>query len=412
MDFEGREEHGLSPQVLLLKENVHRFAAQTLRPAADAIDRLADPGDAVARTSPLWDALGKAYRMRYHTAAIADDLGGLGLGGPALQVLFEELGWGSAGLAFTLFTAALPFAAVAAADNSALVDEFVKPFVADTQARIVGCFALTEPEHGSDLLLAGHDEMAQGKSVSASGTEDDFVLTGQKAAWVSNASIASHALTYARMETGERAEGALFMVPLQSIRISRSLPLNKLGQRALNEGDILFHQTRIPRRYLLAVGEAAEKMRARLLSLCHCATAAILTGVARAALEEALAYAGERVQGGKPIGEHQLVRRRLFDLYTRVAACRALSRAAMVNYAAQPDAGREYSIAAKIFCSETAFAVTHEALQLFGAAGLVRNTLAERLFRDARTSLVEYGTSDVLSLLGARCILEKNPGAQ
>jgi alkylation response protein AidB-like acyl-CoA dehydrogenase len=411
MYFDYREERELSPRIQQLKESAHEFAVGILRPAAKAIDRLGDPHDVIARDSPLWEALGKAYRMRYHAAGIAEEMGGLGLAGVALQVLFEELGWGSAGLAFTLFTSALPFAAVAAKADPGMVEEFVKPFVADSEAQMVGCWAFTEPEHGSDLVLSGHHEIGQGAWVSAAaGGEDEFVLTGQKAAWVSNATIASHALTYVRIETpGDGGEGGLFVVPLQSLRVSKSLPLNKLGQRALNQGDVLFHQTRIPRRYLLAAGAQAEEMRAVLLSFCHAVTAAIVTGVARAALEEALAYAGERVQGGKPIGEHQLVRKRLFELFTKVEACRALSRAAMVNHSEQPGVRRECTLAAKVFCSEAAFEVTHEALQLFGASGLMRDALVSKLFRDARTSLVEYGSNDVLSLLGARLLLGTGP---
>ena len=147
----------------------------------------------------------------------------------------------------------------------------------------------------------------------------------------------------------------------------------------------------------------------RTLALAGAAMGAIFTGVARAAYEAAFAYARERVQGAKPICEHQLVQKRLFDMFTRVEACRAISRAAMVyNHATLPPA-TEYSIAAKTFCTETALAVANDALQVFGGNGLSREHPIEKLFRDARMSLVENGSNEVLALVGMRRLLESAP---
>src|SRR5208282_5979280 len=113
----------------------------------------------------------------------------------------------------------------------------------------------------------------------------------------------------------------------------------------------------------------------------------------------------ERVQGGKPICEHQLVQKHLFDMFTRVEACRALSRA-VVDYNDRTLApALEHAIAAKIFCTQASFDVASEALQLFGGNGLSKEYPIEKIFRDARASLIEDGTNDVLSLAGARRIL-------
>src|SRR5262249_7309292 len=125
----------------------------------------------------------------------------------------------------------------------------------------------------------------------------------------------------------------------------------------------------------------------------------------RAAYEAAFTYARERVQGGKPICEHQLVQKRLFDMFTRVEACRALSRAAMVYNHATPPPATGDSIAATTVLTQTALAVANDALQLFGGNGLARAYPVEKLFRDARASLVENGSNDVLALVGMQRLL-------
>ena len=128
-------------------------------------------------------------------------------------------------------------------------------------------------------------------------------------------------------------------------------------------------------------------------------------GLARAAFEEALAYTKERVQGGKPICEHQLVQKRLFDMFTRVLAARNLARSALIYNSQQPSAV-QYSIASKVFCTQTAFDVASDAVQLHGGYGLCKGMLVEKLFRDARASMIEDGSNDLLSLVGARKLID------
>lgn len=403
MYFDYREDRELSSELQLLKENVHRFALEVMRPAALALDRLSDPQYVVQKDSPLWPVLREAYLRRYQAAGLGCELGGMGLDGLGLQILFEELGWGDAGLAFTLLTSALPFLAIGLSRRVDLVDELVKPFVTDSQAGTVGCWAFTEPEDGGTQMLGAPQG---GLGVSAEATGEGYRVRGLKAVWVSNATIATHALTYLSLRDEGPARNALFVIPLASIRISRSYSTNKVGQRALTQGDFMFHEATVPGRYLVAAGEWAERMRAALFSYCHSGTSAILTGVARAAFEEALLFSQRRASGGVPAVQHELVRAKLFDLFTRVEASRAMSRVALRRYCEGVAANWEHSIAAKVFCSQAAFDVTSRAVQLFGAAGLAKDGLIEKLFRDAQMALIEYGPNDVLTLIGARLVLE------
>lgn len=405
----------LTPEQAALRDEIHEFAANVLRPTAAALDRLADPAEVIAERSPLWRALREAYRLGCHRAMLPGEVGGLGLGGLAQHLVLEELGWGSADVAIAIASAGLPFVVAAKTGNPELIDQFVRPFAEDTEARVIGCWAISEPEHGSDTLLVGtpefHDPRIAGQLIARRDREY-YVLSGQKAAWVANGTIATHALTFVAIDPAEGlAGGGVAIVPLHRRGVSRGKPLDKMGQRGLNQGALFFDEVRIHESEMITDPSLCEFVLNRTLALSNAIVAAVFTGVATAAYEAALAYARERTQGGKPICEHQLVQKRLFEMFTRVEACRALSRAVMVhNHATVPPA-LEHAIAAKTFCTEGAFAVADGAVQLLGGNGLKPEYLVEKLFRDARASRLEHGSNDVLALVGARRLLAARPAA-
>jgi alkylation response protein AidB-like acyl-CoA dehydrogenase len=403
----------LTEEQVAFRDSVHRFARDVLRPQAAALDRRTDPVEVIARDSPLWQVLRQAYGLGYHKVMVPAEAGGLGFGGLEQHLFLEELGWGSADFAIAIGVAGFPFATVAKAGGPDLVQELVRPFVDDTAARVIGCWAITEPDHGSDTLIAGtpefHDPTIKG-NLCARRDGDDYVLRGQKSAWVSNGTIATHALTFLSLDPSQgMAGGGVAVVPLDLPGVTRGKPLDKLGQRALNQGEIFFDDVPLPGRYMLAGTDVYEMTLDMTLALANAAMGAIFTGVARAAYEAALVYTTERVQGGRRLCEHQLVQKRLVDMFTRVEASRQLSRAAMVyNHATLPPA-TQYSIASKTFCTEAALEVASSALQLFGGNGLSREYPIEKIFRDARASLIEDGSNDVLALIAARHLLADVP---
>ncbi len=397
-------------EIAELKDAVHRFAKNVLRPAAIALDRLAEPQQVIEPDSILWKFYRSAYQLGYHAAMIPTEFGGLGLHGLGMHVFLEELGWGSAGLAISLGVAGFPFEALAATGNRELIDRYVKPFVADREAKYIGCWPVTEPAHGSDWvssILDDADPTNRGGRVIARREGDDYVINGQKAAWVYNGTIATHGLTYlmAASNNGQPRAGAAAFVPFDLPGVSKGKPLNKIGQRALNQGEIFFDNVRIPVRYMLAEPGNFELFGMQVLTKANGTMSAVFTGVARAAFEAALDYSKQRIQGGKPICEHQLVQKRLFEMFTKVEACRRLSRAAMEYNDAAAIPALEYAMAAKVFCTQAAFEVASDALQVFGGNGLSKEYGIEKIFRDARASLIEDGTNDVLSLGGMQLVL-------
>jgi alkylation response protein AidB-like acyl-CoA dehydrogenase len=131
------------------------------------------------------------------------------------------------------------------------------------------------------------------------------------------------------------------------------------------------------------------------------------TGVARAAFEEALEYCKVRVAGGKVISEHQLVQKKLFDMFRKVESARAMARTVNAYNAQTMPPQPHYAIAAKVHNTQIALEVASEAIQLLGGNGLSKEYRVEKLFRDARAALIEDGDNDTLTLGGARYLLER-----
>src|ERR1039457_2413208 len=400
------------PVLAELKSAVHRFAENVVRPTATALDRIADPQQVIAPDSILWKFYRSAYQLGYHAAMIPTEFGGLGLHGVGMHVFLEELGWGSAGLAISLGVAGFPFEALAATGNRELIDRYVKPFVADREAKYIGCWPVTEPADGSDWgssILDDGDPSNRGGRVIARREGDDYVINGQKAAWVSNGTIATHGLTYlmAASNNGKPRAGAAAFVPFDLPGVSKGKPLDKIGQRALNQGEIFFDNVRIPARYMLAGADNFELFGMQVLTKANGTMSAVFTGVARAAFEAALDYSRQRIQGGKPICEHQLVQKRLFEMFTKVEAWRRPSPGAITHKNDAPVPAIEFSIGSKTVCTEAAFEVASDALQMLGGNGLSKEYPIEKIFRDARAALIEDGTNDVLSLVGGNLVLAR-----
>ncbi len=405
---------GLSEEQEAIRTEVHRFGADVLRPTSLQLDRLS-PDDVVEASSPLWKVFRAWYELGSHAASLPAAYGGLELDAATSHALFVELGWAAADLAISLGVAAMPFQLAAQvallAGNDRLADEVIRPFVEDREARYVGCWAITEPGHGSDTLGVGraefHDPAGAG-ACRARRDGGDIVVSGQKSAWVSNGSIATHALLFCTMdEQRGMAGGAVVMVPLDLPGVSRGAPLDKHGQRALNQGEIFFDEVRVPGWCLLADPDLYPTALELTLSHANSGMGAVFAGLARAAFEEALVYARQRVQGGKPIAEHQLVQSKLFTMFARTQQARALSKTAMVGLSELGGlGGLAHAISSKVTCTDTAFAVASDAVQIYGGTGMVRGLLVEKLLRDARASLIEDGVNEFLGLVAARQLVD------
>lgn len=399
----------LSDEHAALKENVHKFAIEVLRPASLDLDKMS-PEEVIAEGSIYWDCMKKMYENGYHTALIPDAYGGLGLDPLGVHIVFEEMSYGSVGLTVSLGVCCFSafFASLIAEDN--LIDNIILPFVNCKDASIMSCWAITEPEHGSDILMPftsffNDPEITQQLRAEKKG--DQWIINGQKAAWVSNGPIATHASLFVGIDKSQgMTGGGICLIDLDQPGVSRGKPLDKMGQRDLPQGEIYFDDAVCPEEYMIIDPESYEMFTDITIATANGCMGAFFTGVAQAAYDLALDYCRERVQGGKLLYEHATVQRTLFEMFMMIETSRAYSRAALqYNMSMNPPA-TQYSIASKVYCTEAAFKVTSMALQLLGGNGLTKEYPIEKLFRDARAGMIEDGSNDILALAAANLILK------
>ncbi len=403
----------LTEEDIQLREAAHKFAKEVMRPIARELD-LMSPEEALAEDSPLWEFMRKAYELGYHKIIMPEEVGGLGATPLQAHIVFEELGWGSFGLAVLLAVAFLPFYGLLLSGNQELIEKFTVPFCACDDGSIRGCWAITEPDHGSDAF--GHGEEffespSMRANVQAQLEGDEWVINGQKAAWVSGACTATHVMMHPQIDQSRGMAGfGICIVPLDLEGVTKGKPLKKVGQRDLNQGELFFDNVRIPKEYMFIEPEAYHPGAFdRILAATKICMSIWSTGLARAAYDEALEYAKERVQGGKPLIEHYAMRERIFNMFARVETCRALSRAVTNFNLSVPTPFSEYSAVAKTICTQKCFENAHEAVQILGGNGLTEEYLTEKLFRDARATLIEDGNNEVLAREGGFILSETYP---
>jgi alkylation response protein AidB-like acyl-CoA dehydrogenase len=200
--------------------------------------------------------------------------------------------------------------------------------------------------------------------------------------------------------------GAVILIPFDVPGISKGKPLDKLGQRTVPQGEIFFDNVRLPRKYLIEDHAGYDASFFSVLTFENMSIALALSGLARASYDHAIAYAHERKQGGVPIIQHQSVQLRIFDMWSKVEMCRALSRR-VVNFnflSGEPHCLA--SVTSKVNVTQMAYQVADEALQMFGGNGLAKEYPMEKLYRDARASLIEDGENNILSLKGGNWLSE------
>lgn len=388
-----------------MRDSAKKFFAEVWRPAAIQLDKLPYPQDVIAERSVLWDVFRKSYQMGFHKMIIPKAFGGLEVDALTGALVYEQMGWAASDLAASVSVSSFPFS-FSMISNDLEVQNMTRRFCEDTDAKMIGCWALTEPDHGSDWILPHGEHSSNPKctpSVKAKRDGDEYVINRQKSAWISNGTIATHAALFLSLDPSKGMENCgIAAIPLNYPGISRGKPLDKMGQRALNQGEILFDNVRIPKTNIVCKDPPTFKVIADItLATANAGMENIFSGLGQAALEEALKYAKERVQGGKTIMNHQNVKLKLFDMFMSVEAARCLARRLSVYNSVTRPPALHYSIASKVFSTETAFRVASHAIQIFGGYGLSREYPIEKIFRDARAAMIEDGVNETLAIGGA-----------
>ena len=372
MDFELTEEQRL------LRDTLARFCKERIRPRAAALDEEGQfPRELFMELADLG-----FFGMRY-----PESLGGTNLGMTSYCLSVSEIARGSLSLAAAAAMQSLMGTHfLYASGDQEIHERLLKPAI---QGRKIGAFCITEPEAGSDLSAI---------ATSAKRVDGGYQLNGQKT-WITAAPVADFFTVFAR--TGEEGRLTIFLVEKDFPGLNVGKAIEKMGCRALPTSEVFFEDCFVPVDHRLGEeGEGESSLRA-ILNDIRIMTGALAIGVGRAALDEAVQYAAERKQFGKPINRFQAIQLKLAEMGTDLEAATHL-----VHYAAWlKDQGKpcqREAAMAKLFATERAVDICDQATRVLGSYGFAMDFAAQRYFRDIRFTLYGGGTSEILKLLIAR----------
>lgn len=368
----------LSDKARAIQETAMKFAAEMMRPVGKALDVLTDPKDVVSETSKLWGVIKQHREIGLHRIALPGDVAELKdeVDPKVRPLVVEALGFGEAGLAMGLCTDSIPFE-MAAISSAHDLKNLARAYAEDKKGELLGCWISVPPESFGNMQLVG----------------TDYVLKNHKTHWVTNGSIATHALLI--IAATEHQNAVVAVIPLDQRGISRSTPVSKMGLRALNQCELLLEEVKIPEALLIS----AEGIGEKALASVHGCIGQIAVGLAQGALDEAIAYANGRIQGGVPIIKHNNIKLKLFNMFAMIESSRAFARSvALYNHADQVLASIKHAIALRAIASQAALTVTSEAVQIFGGPGLMKEHPVEKMMRDAGLLMTMNGTNDALAL--------------
>lgn len=286
--------------------------------------------------------------------------------------------------------------AILVGGSEALKDRYLTGIAS---GEIVTAFALTEPETGSDAAAL--------KTKATKQPDGSWVLSGRKT-FITHADIADVFIVVARSDPQSIAgKGvSVFLVPGETPGLMRGKPEKKMGQQGTHVAELAFNDCRLPADALLGVEGRGFELTMQGIDRSRLHMGAICVGVARRLIDESLKYAMERRQFGKPIAEFQLVQAMLADSQAEMAAARAL----VIDSATRCDAGENISMEAsccKMFASEMVGRVADRAVQIFGGAGYMQDSVVERLYRDVRVFRIYEGTTQIQQLTIAKHMIRR-----
>ncbi len=376
----------MSPEQLEIKDRAADFADREVAPHAAELD---------GEDRVPFETLEKMADAGFMGLCVPEEYGGAGADFLSYCLLIEELSRADAGVGVTLavHTSAgtVPIVMFGTEEQKA---RWVPPLA---RGERIGCFALTEPETGSD---------ASAIQSRAERVDGGYRVWGHKQ-WVTNGRIAGTMILFARTEGGARDGVTAFVVDMDSEGISFGAHARKMGVISATTDDVIFDDVFVPQEDLL--GEEGKGLRVALATLDtgRIGIAAQALGIAEAAFRYATHYAAERTTFGKPIAEHQAIAFKLADMQTKILAARLLVHEA----AWMKDRGDRHTEAgarAKLYASQVANEVAYDAIQVLGGRGYMKDHPVERHYRDARVTEIYEGTSEIQRLVISRAIIREH----
>ena len=367
----------LPEDVKMLQELAMDFSQREIMPRAEYFDRCEEWP---------WEIFHKAREVGLVNLNIPEEYGGMGATALEECVIAESMAYGCSGIQTALMLNQLATLPLLIAGTEEQKRSYLPSIVEDGK---IAAYCMTEPDAGSDV---------GGIKSTALRKQDSYILNGSKS-WITDGPVASFFAVFAKTDPEAGHNGiSCFLVERDWPGVSTSKPLKKMGQHAEQACQVFFENVEVPA--FNRLGEEGEGFRIGMKafdkSRPSVATAAI--GVARRALDEAVAYAGERTAFGQPISHFQGVGFMLADMAIRVEAGRHLA----YKSACDVDRGIRNTMSAamaKAFCAEAAMKNATDAVQVFGGNGYSREYPVEKLMRDAKIYQIYEGTTQIQQMI-------------
>ncbi|MHA2423614.1 MAG: acyl-CoA dehydrogenase family protein [Candidatus Thorarchaeota archaeon] len=342
------------------------------------------------------DVVQKAFEAGLMNLHIPTEAGGPGLSLLDETLVSEATGYGCAGIATSIMCNNLAFAPLVIGATMEQLQTYVQPLVTGKEPKF-GAFCLTERKAGSD---------AGAVATKAERDGDEYVLNGMKC-WITNAPQASLFTVFATTQPELKTKGlSVFMVPKgKGVKIGHIE--NKMGQLNSVQAEVIFDDARVPKDCLVGKEGEGFKIAMKTLDKTRAGIAAIATGVAQRALDEAAKFANIRHQFGQPIGRFQGIGFLLADMGCKVAASRLMTRYA-AWMADQDMRNSKDSAFAKYFAADSAMQNATDAVQILGGYGYASEYPVEKLMRDAKLLQIYEGTNQVQRLVAGGVILKES----
>jgi alkylation response protein AidB-like acyl-CoA dehydrogenase len=376
----------LDDEQRMILETVRRIAARELAPRAAELDETAAFPQAAVAAFAENGLLNPLLPARY---------GGVEVSLLTFSMILEEIARSCASSALLLIAQADGMLPILHGGGEALKDKYLRR-LADDSAQLTA-LAATEPSAGSDILSMRTKAVRKG---------DKYVVNGQKC-FITNGSVADFFVLYAYTDTSQGARGiSAFVVEKSFPGLVYGKNENKMGMRGSINSELFFEDMEVPAENLVGVeGEGfANLMRTLAMSRLFCASQAV--GIGQGALEEAVAYARERVQFANPIAALAPIQFMVADMAAAVESSRLLThKAAHLFDEGELDRAGTFAAMAKFMASDTAMRVTTDAVQILGGYGYMKDYPVERMMRDAKLTQIYTGTNQIMRLIAGRNLL-------
>ncbi len=372
---------GLGDEVETLRDHVHRWAQDRVKPLAAKADRDND------FPAPLWREMGEMGLLGITAPA---GYGGAGMGYLAHVVVVEEIARASASVSLSYGAQSnLCVNQIALNGSPAQKAKYLPKLISGEH---VGALAMSEAGAGSDVVSM---------TLRATRKGDSFVLNGNKF-WITNGAEADTLVVYAKTDPAAGSKGiTAFLVEKGMPGFTTSRHFDKLGMRGSNTAELIFDHVEVPAENILGAEGKGVRVLMSGLDNERVVLSGIGTGIMAACLDEIMPYLASRKQFGQRIGDFQLMQGKIADIYTRLNS----SRAYVYAVAAACDRGqvtRADAAGCVLYASEAAMQVAHQAVQAMGGAGFLADSAVSRLFRDAKLMEIGAGTSEIRRMLIGR----------